>query len=228
MLNADRFLALYFGVQYYTRVTKKKILVLVLLMPVISAVITYLTFFNVDDALGVSCDSLITWKNNMVSLTGRMCVILIVISNVFFYLSLVIMLKSKDQLKIIGKISVITGSVLLMCAPALVVFIFLPNSEDRKLYFYAVLPVLVKSILNPFIYVWRFADSRYQLKMALYFWNKRILDEIETARKNYYSSYQITSENVNHSNKQMFLTRQFCNKVDCEPPQNSIELGHIS
>jgi hypothetical protein len=34
-LNADRFLALYFGIQYYTRVTKRKFNVAISLMPVI-------------------------------------------------------------------------------------------------------------------------------------------------------------------------------------------------
>jgi hypothetical protein len=128
------------------------------------------------------------------------------------------MLKSKDQLKVIGKISAITGSVLLMCTPALVVFIFFPNSEDRKLYFYAALPVLVKSILNPFMYVWRFKDSQFQLKMAFYFWNKRVQSEVETARKNYYSSYQIGSKNATHTNKHLFMTKSFSNKVYSKAP----------
>jgi hypothetical protein len=192
MMNADRFLALYFGIQYYTRVTTRRIKILVLLMPVISAVITYLTFYDADGSLGIFCESLIHWKNSTVSLLGRSCVVVIVVSNVFFYIGLVTMLKSKDQVKVIAKISVITGTVLLTCIPALVVFTFFPNSEDRRLYFFAVLPVLVKCILNPFIYVWRFEDARFQLKMDLCIWNTRVLAQIEKDRKEYYSSYQIS------------------------------------
>jgi hypothetical protein len=108
------------------------------------------------------------------------------------------MMKSNDQRKIIAKISVITGSVLLLCTPGLV-FLFHHSSEDETPNFNMLLPVIVKCIVNPFLYVWRFADARFQLKMAVYFWNDRVLAEIEADRKKYYSSYQISTENSSRS-----------------------------
>jgi hypothetical protein len=108
------------------------------------------------------------------------------------------MMKSKDQVKVIAKISVITGSVLVMCTPALVVYMFLPLNDDGALYFYAVLPVIVKCMLNPLMYAWRFADTRFQLKISVCFWNKKVLARVEAARKEYYSSYQISSVNSSH------------------------------
>jgi hypothetical protein len=192
MLNADRFLALYFGIRYYIRVTTRKIKLAVLLMPAICVVTTYLTFHNTNGALGIYCGTFTNFKNSKESIIGKACIVFIVVSNIFFYIGLVTMMKYTDQRKVIVKVSVITGSVLLTCTPGLVTLLFFSNTEDKKLYFYAILPVVVKSILNPVIYVWRFKDSRYQLKKALFFWNKRVVAEIEANRKDYYSSYQIT------------------------------------
>jgi hypothetical protein len=222
MLNADRFLALYFGIHYYVRVTKRKIKLLILLMPVICAVTTYFTFYDTNYSFGIHCQSLINWKNSTLSILGRFCLFVILILNIFFYVCLVTMMKSKDQRKVITKISVITGSVLVMCVPGLVVFIFLPKSENKTLYFYAVLPVIVKCLLNPFMYVWRYADSRFQLKMALCFWNKRAMEELEADRKDYYSSYQIYSGNPSHRKQHFSMFRFSKNKID-ESRRNIIE-----
>jgi hypothetical protein len=186
-------------------------------MPAISAVTTYLTFFDTSGSFGIHCGTLAGWKNNMFSIIGKTCVVIIVISNVFFYVGFLTMMKSKDQTKIVVKISVITGSVLLLCTPG-IVFLFLPRGEDKGLNFNVLLPFVVKCILNPFLYVWRFADARFQLKMAFYFWNEKVQAEIEAARKNYYSSYQISTENRSHVDRRQLRISIFSNRVHCEGP----------
>jgi hypothetical protein len=182
-------------------------------MPVVCAVNTYLTFFDNSDSLGISCENAVSWKNNSVSIIGGSCVVLIIISNVVFYVGFLTMMKSKDQQKVIAKVSVITGSVLLLSMPGLVIFLFVPSSEN-SLNSFAVFPVVVKCLLNPFIYVWRFSDARFLLKMAIYFWNERVLAEIEAARRNYYSSYEISTENSRH----VGLTSTLSNRGYCDDP----------
>jgi hypothetical protein len=205
LLNIDRWLALYFGIRYYVRVTSRKIKIVVLLMPMVCALITYLSFYNENGSLGIQCDSLINRKNSTVNIIGKLFFVVIGILNIVIYAGIVSMLKFKDQLDIVVKVSMITGSVILLCTPGLAIFIFFPNSEDRSLYLYAALPVIVKSLLNPFIYVWRFADPRYQLKKVICFWNKRAVAGIELERKNYYSSYRIGRNTVNRSSLTLVL-----------------------
>lgn len=205
MLNADRFLSLYLGIQYYVRVTNRKIKVLIFVMPITCVVTTYLTFYDENGFVGISCASLVTWKINPVSIIGRVCNVAIVISNVFFYVGIVSMLKSIHQRETIVKISIITGSVLLLCTPGLLLFNFFPKTQGSSLYFYAIFPILVKCEINPFLYVWRFGDARYQLKKMLCFWKRK---EIEAARKEYYSSYTINVKNFSHTDQQTEVQNQ--------------------
>jgi hypothetical protein len=75
------------------------------------------------------------------------------------------------------------------------------------------------------MYVWRFADSRYQLKMVFFFWNKRALAEIEAARRDYYSSYQISSEKVSRVNKHRSNTMLMSNKIHCEIQTDAVKFS---
>jgi hypothetical protein len=200
MLNADRFLALCLGIKYYVRVTKTKIRFTLFLMPIIGALTSYLALYDKNNFLGILCASTTTWNDNSVRDIGKICIALSVISNVFFYIGTVAMFKTTLQRKTIVKISVITGSVLVSSSPGLIVFSFFPNSQDRTLYFYAVLPTIIKCILNPFLYIWRFVDCRYELKKVICFWKR---EEIETKRKNYFSSYTINANSVRHVDEQI-------------------------
>ncbi|XP_052695659.1 uncharacterized protein LOC128174062 [Crassostrea angulata] len=53
--------------------------------------------------------------------------------------------------------------------------------------------MFLNSAINPVLYVWRFTESRYQLKKLLFFWNAEKLKKLESERNSFFASYNINS-----------------------------------
>lgn len=51
--------------------------------------------------------------------------------------------------------------------------------------------ILLNSVINPVLYVWRFTEARYQLKLFFYFWNKEKMEEINQERNSVFATYSI-------------------------------------
>lgn len=195
MMNFDRFLAIYFGIKYYIRVTYRKLKVVIFVMWTFCFIITYFLFYSENDRYGIVCSYLKDKPFDALNVIGYCCCVVIVISNFSFYVFIVATMKTKDRWRSVAKISVISGSVLVLSTPGLFVFVLFPTYGNNILYICVGLPLLVKSVLDPFLFVWRFKDARYQCKLAFYFWSKKRRETIHNDRKHFYSSYTIGTIN---------------------------------
>jgi hypothetical protein len=194
MLNVDRFLAIYFGIKYYIRVTQKKMKVLIFVMWTFCFLITYIFFYNENEEHGISC-SYMYMKNkplHVLNVIAYCCGVVIIFSNVLFYVFIVATMKAKDQWKSVAKISFITGTVLALNISS--VFVLFPawKTDIAYIYIFAGMPLLLKSIVDPFLFVWRFQDARFQCRLAFFFWSRKRRDAIQNERKEFFSSYNIS------------------------------------
>ena len=104
-------------------------------------------------------------------------------------------LSAKYQIRVVKKLAVITGFFLLCCTPYFLVKA-IPNIDytDRKMRALTAVTagiMFLNSAINPVLYVWRFTESRYQLKKILFIWNSEKLRKLEIERKSFFASYQI-------------------------------------
>lgn len=53
--------------------------------------------------------------------------------------------------------------------------------------------MFLNSAVNPFLYVWRLTESRYQLKRIITFWNFEKLQKLEVERNIFFTTYEINT-----------------------------------
>lgn len=104
---------------------------------------------------------------------------------------------AKYQIRVVQKLAVITGFFLLCCTPYLLLNaipnIDYTNKAMRILMAVTAGVMFLNSAINPVLYVWRFTESRYQLKKFLFFWNAEKLKKLENERNSFFASYKINS-----------------------------------
>jgi hypothetical protein len=101
----------------------------------------------------------------------------------------------KNQVKVMKKLTVITGFFLLCCIPYFL-FQTIPNvnySVKTIRYLFGITAgiVFLNSAVNPVFYVWRFTESRYQLKRILYCWNVEKLEKLKVERNRFFATYEM-------------------------------------
>jgi hypothetical protein len=199
MINADRCLAFYYGINYYIRVTPKRVKIAVVCMWIFCIANGYLTYFDREYSYGICCTTMEFTPNNSMNFIGKSTNVIILFSNIFFYCYIVSSIKSREQKAVVCKLTVITGCVLGSCGPGLLVFLLFPMNkvENRKYFLYTGMFVLLNSVVNPFLYVWRFSEARYQCKRIICFWNQKLLQQEDSERKQTYATYRINVTSAN-------------------------------
>lgn len=198
MINADRCLAFYYGINYYIRVTPKRVKMAVVFMWIICIVNSYLTFYDEQSSYGICCSVMEFTPNNTINFVGKSTNVIILFSNIFFYSYIVSSIKSREQKAVVGKLTIITGCVLVSCGPGMLVFLLFPMDkvENRRYFLYTGLLVLLNSIINPCLYVWRFREARYQCRKIVCFWNRKMLQQDDNNRKQSHATYRINVTSV--------------------------------
>jgi hypothetical protein len=101
----------------------------------------------------------------------------------------------RNQTRVVKKLAVITGFFIFCCTPYFL-FQIIPDVDFsrrsmRTLHTIFAGIMFLNSAINPVLYVWRFTESRYQLKRILYCWNAEKLRKLESERKAFFATYQI-------------------------------------
>lgn len=240
MFNMDRCFSLKFALRYYEFVTPKFLKIACIGSWVTGLLISYLMFYDPSNTYGIFCGIMYMAPNNNWSLPTRVFQLLTILSNLFMYIymSLILFEKSnsvsykprdnkektpiksislnvpltnqkskvhstkygqsaKHQIQVVKKLAVITGFFLVCCTPYFLLKA-IPNvdytSKAMRLLVAVTAGVMfLNSAINPVLYVWRFTESRYQLKKLLFFWNAEKLKKLENERNSFFASYNINS-----------------------------------
>lgn len=100
---------------------------------------------------------------------------------------------SKNVNGVIRKLSVITGFFLVCYSPYIITEVLqgtLYNSTySGTIHAVSLSLTLLNSAINPVLYVWRFNEARFQLKLFVCVWNKRKTDKIIRERNSFFATY---------------------------------------
>ena len=219
--NVDRSCAFYFNMRYQSYISKRKFHIACLTFWIIGFFLAYLQFFEKDSPMGIACNRLQDTPRQTVNFVGHYIVISIVLSNFLLYVYMVVHLKKRmvkfktviwvsdetgfkavevkqyidEQTKVFLKLSVITGSFIVMCTPYLVTRSLgdaqVGEKINRSLRQLSGILVFLNSALNPVLYVWRFREARYHFKRLAYFWSKAKQTRLAQKYNAYFASYEI-------------------------------------
>lgn len=211
MFNVDRGCVLYFGVKYYRYINRKCLLMFFTLVWIFAIVITYCRFFDSTTPCGISCKPVFAAEHNVVTELTKWTLALILAINLATYFYFVIYIRNRfirvygttshkdlapsNQLRLLGKVSLITGYFILSYFPYMLTALF-PlldyNTQHGKLTHTVLLSGLVlNSAVNPFLYILRFREAIYQMKYLLCFWNEAYIDKLNKQYKEQYATYEI-------------------------------------
>ena len=211
MMNMDRCFVFAFAMRYYTYITERLLVKLCILAWGFGFVLTYGMFFGYDAPLGLSCELMAFLPKNVISMTFRCVIILIVVLNFLMFGYLVHHMRksllkvhaendnlfSKRQSRTVRKISVFTGVFLASFSPFMIIYTFpvfdITSKVGKSIYTVSSSLVLLNSACNPVFYVWRFTEPRYHMKKLLCFWNKGLVAIIDHEHNQNTASYEINA-----------------------------------
>lgn len=95
-----------------------------------------------------------------------------------------------------SKLSILTTTFFVLQSPTIIYFTLLlifnfPRNQEVEICFLVIR--LLNCIINPFLYVGRFQECKYQLKLLVTVCNKNRNEEIHAERRQYFASYTIES-----------------------------------
>lgn len=203
MINLDRCLAIHYGIRYYTYMSKKVLTSICVAFWVLSMVLSYLMYFNPNSEFGVSCQPIMYVPKNSVTIAVSVFLVLNIASNVVMFTYLVravrkslhvyhyryghVTDKYRDQQTIvIQKLVVITGCFIACSLPYMITtFPILGSDIPSRKQAHIVTSIIftMNSAINPFLYVWRLQETRYQMKRLLCFWNRSYTEKLEQRNK---------------------------------------------
>ena len=219
--NVDRSCAFYFNMRYQCYISKRKFHIACLTFWIVGFFFTYLLFFEKDSPLGITCRLLRDPPRQTVNFIGQYIIVSFVLSNFVLYTYMIVYLKKRmvkvktvvwvsdetgikaikvkqyidEQTKVFLKLSVITGSFILMCTPYLITQTLGDAQVGEKIHhslrLWSGIFMFLNSALNPVLYVWRFKEARYHFKRLACFWSKAKQTELAQKNKAYFASYEI-------------------------------------
>ena len=219
--NVDRSCAFYFNMRYQNYISKRKFHIACLTFWIIGFFLAYLLFFEKDSPLGITCRLLRDPPRQTVNFVGQYFIVSIVLSNFLLYTYMVVYLKKRmvkvktvvwvsdetgvkavevkqyidEQTKVCLKLSVITGSFILMCTPYLITQSLADAQVGEKIHrslrLWSGILMFLNSALNPVLYVWRFKEARYHFKRLACFWSRAKLTRLAQKNDAYFASYEI-------------------------------------
>ena len=224
--NVDRCCTFYFNMRYQSYISEKRLRIACLFFWITGILMSYCLFFEwapTSDPIGLTCRLLRDPPRKPVNFVGQYIPASIVLSNIFLYAYMIVYLKRRmvkvkprvwiedgagtkaietkgyidEQTKIVMKLSVITGSFVVMVAPYM---IFLSvNAEqigERVHHFLKLITgtvMFMNSAWNPVLYVWRFKEARYHLKRIICICSRAKRSKFAKENKAYFATYGIST-----------------------------------
>lgn len=207
MFNIDRCCAIRFAISYYKIMTTRLLLILCVMCWFIAVLLTYFIFYDAESPYGIYCGVMYLAPRLPVNMVAKWSCIFILIANILMngYLMSYLFTSpnmgkrdykpNKDLNGIVGKLSMITGFFCICYSPyCLIQVIPEINTSAAFGFIHAVAlgVLLLNSIINPVLYVWRFREARFQLKMLMCFWDKIQREKIENQRNRFFATYTIS------------------------------------
>lgn len=211
MFNVDRGCVLYFGVKYYRYINRKCLLMFFTVVWILAIVITYCRFYDSTTPCAISCKPVFATENNVVTELTKWTIALILAVNLATYFYFVVYIRNRfirvygttsrknlapsNQLRLLGKVSLITGYFILSYLPYVLTTLF-PlldyKTQNGKIAHTVLLSLLIlNSAVNPFLYILRFREAIYQMKCLLCFWNEPYIDKLKKRYKEQFATYEI-------------------------------------
>lgn len=210
MINLDRCLAIHYGIRYYIYMSKKVLTSICVSFWVFSIVLSYLMYFNPNSKFGVSCQPIFYVPKNGVTVAVSVFLVLNIASNVVMFTYLVrtvhkslhvyqnryshVIGKYTDQAIVIQKLVVITGCFIACSLPYMITTFPVLGSDipsRKRVHIITSIIFTMNSAINPFLYVWRLQETRYQMKRLLCFWNRSYAEKLEQRNKEDTATYCI-------------------------------------
>jgi hypothetical protein len=210
LMNIDRCFVFAYPMRYYSFITEKVIKKICYITWITGFPLTYGMFFGFDAKYGFSCEIVAFHKMNAINSTFKGILLSLVILNFLMFgyflhhshksLCQIHPQKtfnpmSKEYLRMVKKLSVVTGVFLAAYFPFMLIFTFpiFDKSSDigKGLFGFTSVMVLLNSACNPVFYVWRFSEPRYHMKRWLCFWSKHRRETIDRLYNQQYASYEI-------------------------------------
>lgn len=203
LFNLDRCFVFWFSMRYYAYITKRLMLKFCVILWIVSLLMTYLMFFNSDRPFGIHCGFMYTLEKNFINSFGKSLILIFIVSNLFMYGYILSYLKHRmgkifninstgtpaavNQSKVAIKLSVLTGTFLVMFTPYIITLTFpildyttktgiLVNNLTGSL-------IVLNSAVNPILYIWRLKEPRYLLKKLCCFFNTKLLTKLNDHNK---------------------------------------------
>lgn len=198
LFNLDRCFVFWFSMRYYAYITKRLILKFCVILWSVSLLMTYMMFFNSDMPFGIHCGFMYTLEKNFINTSGKSLILIFILSNLFLYGYMLFYVKHRmrmifninstgnlapsNQSKVAIKLSVLTGTFLIMFTPFIITLTFpiLNYSKKTGILVHNLTGslMLLNSAVNPILYVWRFKEPRYLLKRMCCFFNTNLLTKL--------------------------------------------------
>lgn len=203
LFNLDRCFVFWFSMRYYAYITKRLILKFCVILWIVSLLMTYMMFFNSDRPFGIHCGFMYTLEKNFINNSGKSLILIFIVSNLFMYGYILSYLKHRmgkifntnstgnpapiNQSNLAVKLSVLTGTFLVMFTPFIITLTFpiLDYSKKTGILVHNLTGslMLLNSAVNPILYVWRFKEPRYLLKRMCCFFNTKLLTKLNDHHK---------------------------------------------
>lgn len=178
---------------------------------ILAIVITYCRFYDSTTPWAISCKPVFATENNVVTELTKWTIALILAVNLATYFYFVVYIRNRfirvygttsrknlapsNQLRLLGKVSLITGYFILSYLPYVLTTLF-PlldyKTQNGKIAHTVLLSLLIlNSAVNPFLYILRFREAIYQMKCLLCFWNESYIDKLKKRYKEQFATYEI-------------------------------------
>lgn len=166
----------------------------------------YFMFHDTRSQYGIYCGILYLTRRDQVNIISRLITVIILLFNIFLYIYLSINVSvrfsrntgqtSKDVNGVIRKLSVITGFFLVCYSPYIITQVLQGTLYDSTysgtIHAVSLSLTLLNSAINPVLYVWKFNEARFQLKIFVCVWNKRKTDKSILERNSFFATYSIS------------------------------------
>ena len=212
--NVDRCLIILYAIHYTMFITKSRIFTVCVVIWIFSLLIVYLLYSNEElETLGFSCEEAFTGDLRTTNIIGHIVRATIIIMNVIIMIVLCLYLRNRMkvmshtgsqqfktkhwdyQVVTVKKILLITMFFTVLYTPYMICQLFvsthIQTRSDFILKALSALASMLNSFINPFLYIFRFKECRFQLKLLFCRWNKSLIEETERERKQSFASYTI-------------------------------------
>jgi hypothetical protein len=212
MYNLDRCLVFALGFKYYQYVKKLRLILLCSLLWMTGIITSYLMFYSENLPFKIGCGFMYELKKNPISQSTKYLLLSTIGSNFLMYLYLLRHISKRirqtvdvesspavtnEQTNITKKISVITGTFLIIASPfyTTLAFPILDYSTPwgKTTHNVCGMLLVLNSAMNPVFYVWRMNEPRFHLKLFIMKWNTAYCEKLKQEYNQAVASYNMAS-----------------------------------